>query len=197
MRTPACRVDVNSDRKIGAKELQRWIMEKTAEHFQEAVQESRLHFRAVDPDGDGAAPTPTVQTGGVTGWQPGGPSLVLQAGHGPGRRHSASWTRGPGGRLGASASVGVFSCSENATKHLSLQRPLLDTLTGRSAFPGRVSWDEYKVKFLASKGHNEREVAEKIKRHAELKVDEESECGLGPADQAASPRGAGDSWWPR
>lgn len=105
---------MNSDRKIGAKELQRWIMEKTAEHFQEAVQESRLHFRAVDPDGD-----------------------------------------------------------------------------------GRVSWDEYKVKFLASKGHNEREVAEKIKRHAELKVDEESECGLGPADQAASPRGAGDSWWPR
>lgn len=40
-----------------------------------------------------------------------------------------------------------------------------------------MSWDEYKVKFLASKGHDEREVAEKIKRHAELKVDEESEYG--------------------
>nr|KAF6507876.1 stromal cell derived factor 4 [Rousettus aegyptiacus] len=86
------RVDVDTDRKVSAKELQRWIMAKTAEHFQEAVQESRAHFRAVDPDGD-----------------------------------------------------------------------------------GRVSWDEYKVKFLASKGHDEREVAEKIKRHAELKVDEETQ----------------------
>nr|KAF6507877.1 stromal cell derived factor 4 [Rousettus aegyptiacus] len=85
-------VDVDTDRKVSAKELQRWIMAKTAEHFQEAVQESRAHFRAVDPDGD-----------------------------------------------------------------------------------GRVSWDEYKVKFLASKGHDEREVAEKIKRHAELKVDEETQ----------------------
>lgn len=28
-------------------------MEKTAEHFQEAVKENKLHFRAVDPDGDG------------------------------------------------------------------------------------------------------------------------------------------------
>ena len=28
-------------------------MQKTAEHFQEAVAESRAHFRAVDPDGDG------------------------------------------------------------------------------------------------------------------------------------------------
>lgn len=87
---------MDTDRKVSAKELQRWIMAKTAEHFQEAVQESRAHFRAVDPDGD-----------------------------------------------------------------------------------GRVSWDEYKVKFLASKGHDEREVAEKIQRHAELKVDEESECGAG------------------
>ncbi|KAK1340616.1 hypothetical protein QTO34_019187 [Cnephaeus nilssonii] len=87
------KVDVNGDRRISAKEMQRWIVEKTAEHFQEAVEESRAHFHAVDPDGD-----------------------------------------------------------------------------------GRVSWEEYKVKFLVSKGHNEREVAEKIKNNQELKVDEESEC---------------------
>ncbi|NP_001289398.1 45 kDa calcium-binding protein isoform 2 precursor [Mus musculus] len=84
------KVDVNTDRRISAKEMQHWIMEKTAEHFQEAVKENKLHFRAVDPDGD-----------------------------------------------------------------------------------GHVSWDEYKVKFLASKGHNEREIAEAIKNHEELKVDEE------------------------
>ncbi|KAF6111271.1 stromal cell derived factor 4 [Phyllostomus discolor] len=86
------KVDVNADRRISAQEMQRWIVEKTAEHFQEAVGESRAHFRAVDPDGD-----------------------------------------------------------------------------------GRVSWDEYKVKFLASKGHNEREVAEKIRNDQELKVDEETQ----------------------
>ncbi|XP_037684669.1 45 kDa calcium-binding protein [Choloepus didactylus] len=86
------KVDVNVDRKISAKEMQRWIMEKTAEHFQEAVKENKLHFRSVDPDGD-----------------------------------------------------------------------------------GRVSWDEYKVKFLASKGHDEREVAEKIKNNEELKIDEETQ----------------------
>lgn len=28
-------------------------MEKTEEHFQEAVKENKLSFRAVDPDGDG------------------------------------------------------------------------------------------------------------------------------------------------
>lgn len=33
--------------------MQRWIMEKTDEHFQEAVEENKMHFRAVDPDGDG------------------------------------------------------------------------------------------------------------------------------------------------
>lgn len=90
------KVDVNTDRRISAKEMQHWIMEKTAEHFQEAVKENKLHFRAVDPDGD-----------------------------------------------------------------------------------GHVSWDEYKVKFLASKGHNEREIAEAIKNHEELKVDEETQEVLG------------------
>uniref|UniRef100_A0A8C7AQI0 45 kDa calcium-binding protein n=1 Tax=Neovison vison TaxID=452646 RepID=A0A8C7AQI0_NEOVI len=49
------KVDVNTDRRISAKEMQRWIMEKTAEHFQEAVEESKVHFRAVDPDGDGTS----------------------------------------------------------------------------------------------------------------------------------------------
>ncbi|NWV63102.1 CAB45 protein, partial [Malurus elegans] len=86
------KVDVNNDRKISAKEMQRWIMEKTDEHFQEAVHENKMHFRAVDPDGD-----------------------------------------------------------------------------------GHVSWDEYKIKFLASKGFNEKEMAEKIKNNEELKIDEESE----------------------
>ena len=46
---------MNTDRRISAKEMQRWIMEKTAEHFQEAIAESKVHFHAVDPDGDGMA----------------------------------------------------------------------------------------------------------------------------------------------
>ncbi|NWY97765.1 CAB45 protein, partial [Loxia curvirostra] len=86
------RVDLNNDKKISAKEMQRWIMEKTDEHFQEAVEENKMHFRAVDPDGD-----------------------------------------------------------------------------------GHVSWDEYKIKFLASKGFNEKEIAEKIKNNEELKIDEETQ----------------------
>ncbi|XP_077046295.1 45 kDa calcium-binding protein isoform X2 [Agelaius phoeniceus] len=88
------KVDINNDQKISAKEMQRWIMEKTDEHFQEAVQENKMHFRAVDPDGD-----------------------------------------------------------------------------------GHVSWDEYKIKFLASKGFNEKEIAEKIKNNEELKIDEENQDG--------------------
>lgn len=88
----ARRVDVNTDGRVSAKEMQRWIMEKTAEHFQEAVAESKVHFRAVDPDGD-----------------------------------------------------------------------------------GHVSWDEYKVKFLVSKGHNEKEVAKKIRNEEELRLDEETQ----------------------
>ncbi|XP_059722842.1 45 kDa calcium-binding protein isoform X2 [Haemorhous mexicanus] len=88
------KVDINNDKKISAKEMQRWIMEKTDEHFQEAVEENKMHFRAVDPDGD-----------------------------------------------------------------------------------GHVSWDEYKIKFLASKGFNEKEIAEKIKNNEELKIDEENQDG--------------------
>ncbi|XP_069097193.1 45 kDa calcium-binding protein isoform X1 [Pleurodeles waltl] len=86
------KVDVNRDRKISAKEMQQWIMQKTEEHFQEAVEENKIHFRSVDPDGD-----------------------------------------------------------------------------------GHVSWDEYKIKFLASKGFNEKEIAEKIKRNEDLKIDEETQ----------------------
>ncbi|RMB91601.1 hypothetical protein DUI87_31830 [Hirundo rustica rustica] len=88
------KVDINNDKKISAKEMQRWIMEKTDEHFQEAVEENKMHFRAVDPDGD-----------------------------------------------------------------------------------GHVSWDEYRIKFLASKGFNEKEIAEKIKNNEELKIDEENQDG--------------------
>ncbi|KAG7274598.1 hypothetical protein CRUP_029239 [Coryphaenoides rupestris] len=47
------KVDVNQDKSVSAKEMQRWIMKKTEEHFQEAVRENKLSFRAVDPDGDG------------------------------------------------------------------------------------------------------------------------------------------------
>ncbi|KAK3547522.1 hypothetical protein QTP86_021500 [Hemibagrus guttatus] len=86
------KVDFNKDRSVSAKELQRWIMQKTEEHFQEAVKENKLNFHAVDPDGD-----------------------------------------------------------------------------------GHVTWDEYRVKFLASKGFIEKEVAEKIKNNVELKLDEETQ----------------------
>ncbi|XP_043919009.1 45 kDa calcium-binding protein [Protopterus annectens] len=86
------KVDANEDKMISAKEMQRWIMEKTEEHFQEAVRENKLHFKAVDPDGD-----------------------------------------------------------------------------------GHVSWDEYKIKFLASKGFDEKEVAQKIKNNEDLKIDEETQ----------------------
>lgn len=44
----------------------------------------------------------------------------------------------------------------------------------RFSLTGHVSWDEYKIKFLASKGFNEKEIAEKIRNNEELKIDEES-----------------------
>ncbi|KAJ8016930.1 hypothetical protein DPEC_G00012470 [Dallia pectoralis] len=86
------KVDHNKDKSVSAKEMQKWIMEKTKEHFQEAVIENNKSFQAVDPDKD-----------------------------------------------------------------------------------GYVTWDEYRVKFLASKGFNEKEIAEKIKHNEELKVDGETQ----------------------
>ncbi|XP_053279976.1 45 kDa calcium-binding protein [Pleuronectes platessa] len=86
------KVDFNLDRSVSAKEMQRWIMEKTEEHFQEATKENKNHFHAVDPDGD-----------------------------------------------------------------------------------GRVTWDEYRIKFLGSKGFNEKEIAEKITNNEDLKLDEETQ----------------------
>lgn len=86
------KVDANVDKKISASEMQRWIMEKTEEHFQQAAKENKHYFKTVDPDGD-----------------------------------------------------------------------------------GQVSWDEYRIKFLTSKGFNEKEVAEKIKNNEELKIDEETQ----------------------
>lgn len=86
------KVDFNQDRSISAKEMQRWIMEKTEEHFNEATVENKNSFRAVDPDGD-----------------------------------------------------------------------------------GHVTWDEYRIKFLASKGFPEKEVAEKIKNNEELKLDDDTQ----------------------
>lgn len=52
--------------------------------------------------------------------------------------------------------------------------PLATLSNGTVPLLGHVTWDEYRVKFLASKGFNEKEVAEKIKNNEELKVDEES-----------------------
>ncbi|XP_069774867.1 45 kDa calcium-binding protein isoform X1 [Narcine bancroftii] len=86
------KVDSNVDKRISASEMQRWIMEKTEEHFQQAAKENKQYFRTVDPDGD-----------------------------------------------------------------------------------GQVSWDEYRIKFLVSKGFNEKEVMEKIKNNEELKIDEETQ----------------------
>lgn len=84
----ACRVDANTDRRISAQEMQRWIMAKSAEHLREAVQESRAHFRAVDPDGDGEEEplSPVVQEGGRWPGQGTGevPQLALQASLGVG-----------------------------------------------------------------------------------------------------------------
>nr|XP_015192393.1 PREDICTED: 45 kDa calcium-binding protein [Lepisosteus oculatus] len=54
------RVDINRDKSVSAKEMQRWIMEKTEEHFQQAVKENKLSFRAVDPDGDGRRLYPQI-----------------------------------------------------------------------------------------------------------------------------------------
>lgn len=56
-----------------------------------------------------------------------------------------------------------------------------------------MSWDEYKVKFLVSKGHNEQEVVEKIKNGEELKVDEESER-LGPVARRQGACSPGGPW---
>lgn len=86
------KVDFNKDHSVSAKEMQRWIMEKTEEHFQEAMVENKNSFRAVDPDKD-----------------------------------------------------------------------------------GHVTWDEYRVKFLASKGFDEKEIAEKIRNNEDLKLDEETQ----------------------
>lgn len=44
----------------------------------------------------------------------------------------------------------------------------------RALSAGHVTWDEYRVKFLASKGFDEKQVAEKIKNNEDLKLDEES-----------------------
>ncbi|XP_013883617.1 45 kDa calcium-binding protein [Austrofundulus limnaeus] len=86
------KVDVNRDNSVSSKELQEWIMEKTKEHFQEAMKENKNSFSAVDPDGD-----------------------------------------------------------------------------------GYVTWNEYKIKFLASKGFDEKEMADKIKLKEDLKLDEETQ----------------------
>ncbi|RLV63425.1 hypothetical protein DV515_00018285 [Chloebia gouldiae] len=114
------RVDADRDGRLSAPELQRWVLHKTREHFQEAVRENRRHFGALDPDGDGKTRSflPT--------------NVASQL-------HSASWPY--------------------VWRHASVR--------------GHISWDEYKIKFLASKGFNEKEIAEKIKNNEELKIDEE------------------------
>lgn len=47
-------------------------------------------------------------------------------------------------------------------------------MNSRALSTGHVTWDEYRVKFLASKGFNEKDVTEKLKKNEDLKLDEES-----------------------
>lgn len=54
------RVDSNKDKSVSAKEMQRWIMEKTEEHFQEAMVENKNSFRGVDPDANGERENPLI-----------------------------------------------------------------------------------------------------------------------------------------
>lgn len=182
----ARRVDVNTDGRVSAKEMQRWIMEKTAEHFQEAVAESKVHFRAVDPDGDGTPtlPLPCCLPGEARAWWGGSGPGGSERHRGP---HRCSPSARPPGGWGAGLSLLLPPCPQGTrAPHAcpASTRLLLNTfLTCQSALSGHVSWDEYKVKFLVSKGHNEKEVAKKIRNEEELRLDEESECsGLcGPA----------------
>lgn len=94
---------MNGDRRISAKEMQRWIVEKTAEHFQEAVEESKAHFHAVDPDGDGTpSPGPALLgLGDQDGDResPKGPGVLPEA------TSQLALLSGGAGRLGASAST--------------------------------------------------------------------------------------------
>lgn len=105
--------------------MQRWIMEKTEEHFQEAKKENKNSFRAVDPDGDGESHRPCPRLKNT--------SCQVK---------SKFWFHG--------------------------------------LCVGHVTWDEYRVKFLASKGFNEKEIAEKIKNNEDLKLDEESKLSFFP-----------------
>lgn len=50
-----------------------------------------------------------------------------------------------------------------------------------------MTWDEYRVKFLASKGFDEKEVAEKIKNNEDLKLDEESKNRRTANSQISNP----------
>lgn len=108
---------MDTDRKVSAKELQRWIMAKTAEHFQEAVQESRAHFRAVDPDGDGAAPAPAPARLTGAGGVGAGRALAGAAGRtrppGPAALAATSVLLPPGGPFPAALkqqSACLYSC---------------------------------------------------------------------------------------
>lgn len=57
---------------------------------------------------------------------------------------------------------------------------------------GHVTWDEYRVKFLASKGFDEKEVAEKIRNNEDLKLDEESRRA--PTPRHRPPSGRWSPW---
>ena len=108
------------------------------------------------------------------------------------RRHRELWCRSQT-RLGSGVAVAVVSavsCSSGSAPSLGTslccrwdpkkskkkETFLVNPLPGWFALSGRVSWDEYRVKFLASKGHDEREIADKIKNKWDLNIDEESEC---------------------
>lgn len=47
------RIDTDQDEKLCAPELEDWILQKTNEHFDQALQENDHIFKHMDPDGDG------------------------------------------------------------------------------------------------------------------------------------------------
>lgn len=123
-------------------------MEKTEEHFQEAVRENKLSFRAVDPDQDGRC---ILLFRPVSYW-----NYMISIYIVFDFRHYVLITQ-----------IYSWLLLEKWKRNFTL-------ICSICALSGHVTWDEYRVKFLASKGFNEKEVAEKIKNNEELKVDEES-----------------------
>ena len=50
-----CRVDVDKDEKLSFSEIEGWIMDKTQEHFDEALEENAHVFKHLDPNNKGTS----------------------------------------------------------------------------------------------------------------------------------------------